>query len=188
MSVGSRIADYAIIGDGRSAALVHRNGSIDWLCWPRFDSPSLFGRLLDSGGGHWRITPTLPALMSRRYIDGTNVLQTRLTTESGSIDVVDFMPAASEEDKRRMLWPEQELIRQVGCSAGEVEIAVDFQPRPDFGRAAFTMRDGGVFGLRLDMGQWLLTLRGDAKWRLTDKGATGRVRLRTGEQATFSLS
>ena len=78
-----RIQDYAIIGDCRSAALVSRDGSLDWLCWPRFDSPSWFGALLDEAAGRWRIAPTEPFRTERRYIAGTNVLQTRFETRSG---------------------------------------------------------------------------------------------------------
>src|SRR5688572_28178170 len=110
----SKIQDYAVIGDGRSVALISREGSIDWLCWPRFDSPSLFGALLDHQvGGAWSIMPTEPSDVERRYIDGTNVVQTRFRTTTGVLELSDFMPAASEAEKRRLLWPEQELIRQV---------------------------------------------------------------------------
>jgi GH15 family glucan-1,4-alpha-glucosidase len=107
MSAITKIQDYGIIGDGRSAALVSREGSIDWLCWPRFDSPSLFGRLLDRRiGGSWSIVPGEPAQIERRYIERTNVLQTRFNTNAGTILLTDFMPAASEEQNGTMLWPE----------------------------------------------------------------------------------
>src|SRR5262245_29463498 len=110
-----KIQDYAAIGNGRSAALISREGSIDWLCWPRFDSPSLFGRLLDPrNGGAWSITPVASVRVERRYRDGTNVLQTRFHTASGGEAVLtDFMPVASEEQKGLMLWPEHELVRRL---------------------------------------------------------------------------
>src|SRR3954466_5016281 len=86
MKISSKIQDYAIIGNGRSAALVSRNGSIDWLCWRRFDSPPLFGSLLDRAvGGSWRIQPTARANVKRRYSDETNVLETRFENEKGAI-------------------------------------------------------------------------------------------------------
>jgi GH15 family glucan-1,4-alpha-glucosidase len=97
------IHDYAVIGDGRSVALVGRDGSIDWLCWPRFDSPSLFGALLDEDGGSWRLSPAAPFRVGRRYVDDTNVLETRFDTGRGTLVVTDLMPVASEEDKRQLL-------------------------------------------------------------------------------------
>src|SRR5688572_30128078 len=97
------IHDHGIIGDCRSAALVSKRGTIDWLCWPRFDSPSIFGALLDGGAGHWSVCPTTPFSSSQRYIEGTNVLQTRFETAGGRLVVTDLMPVASEEEKQRIL-------------------------------------------------------------------------------------
>src|SRR6059058_5020531 len=135
MHATPKIQDYAVIGSGRSAALVSRDGSLDWLCWPRFDSPPLFGGLLDPRvGGCWRIAPADPAQIERHYVDGTNVLRTRFQTAAGSVVLTDFMPVASEEQKRRALWPEHELVRRVECEAGEADVHVHFNPRPDFGR------------------------------------------------------
>src|SRR5215217_8977733 len=83
-----KIEDYAVIGDGRSTALVSRGGSIDWLCWPRCDSPSLFGSLLDrQAGGFWRIAPMRLTRMERRYLDHTNVLETRFKTPTGTMTI-----------------------------------------------------------------------------------------------------
>src|SRR5687767_6262274 len=164
MSDTPKIQDYAVIGSGRSAALVSRHGSIDWLCWPRFDSPSLFGRLLDlRAGGSWSVTPIAPSVVERGYIDATNVLRTRFRTGSGVVALTDFMPAASEEEKRRTLWPEHELVRRVECERGEVDVRVHFDPRPDYGRVRVTLRDAGALGLRIEMGARLITLRGDLK-------------------------
>jgi GH15 family glucan-1,4-alpha-glucosidase len=190
MSPTTKIMDYAIVGDGRSAALVSRGGSIDWLCWPRFDSPSLFGALLDSVlGGYWSIAPTIPARIERRYIDRTNVLQTRFYTATGVAVLTDFMPAASEDQKRTMLWPEHELIRQLECEEGGVELDSHFDPRPDYGRARIAIRDHGKLGLRLQTGPDLISLRSECTMRiLHDGGATARIRLEAGESVAFSLS
>ncbi len=185
-----QIEDYALIGDGRSAALVSRDGWLDWLCWPRFDSPSLFGRLVDlQAGGTWGIYPVHPTRAERAYLPGTNVLQTRFETPTGTLLLTDFMPAASEEDKRRRLWPEHELVRLAECERGEVEVQVRYDPRPDFGRVRSPLRDAGTLGWRLDLGSRLLTLRGDV--RLSPEGgggASARLTLRAGQAAAFSLS
>jgi GH15 family glucan-1,4-alpha-glucosidase len=101
-----RIEDYALIGDGRTAALVGRDGSIDWLCWPRFDSPACFAALLGtSDNGRWLIAPTDGAFQARRrYRPGTLVLETEFTTATGCAVVIDFMrPADSARAPRPSL-------------------------------------------------------------------------------------
>jgi GH15 family glucan-1,4-alpha-glucosidase len=190
MDATPKIQDYALIGNGRSAALISRGGSLDWLCWPRFDSPSLFGGLLDrQRGGVWAITPTGPSQIERSYIRGTNVLQTRFRTPSGAILLTDFMPVASEEEKGRLLWPEHELVRQVKCDQGEVEVEVHFDPRPNFGRAKAPLLDAGSLGLRIDMGSRLITLRSDVKLNPVEGGGVSTsVRLSAGDGAAFSLT
>ena len=185
-----KIQDYAVIGNGRSAALISRDGSIDWLCWPRFDSPSLFGALLDREvGGSWGIAPAETQRIERHYIDRTNVLQTRFYTATGVALLTDFMPAASEEAKRRMLWPEHELIRRLECDAGELELIVHFDPRPDYGRAKIAILDNGKLGLRIEIGDSLVSLRSEGAMRiLRDGGAAAQVRLKAGEPLDFSLT
>lgn len=83
------IADYALLSDCRSAALVSLAGSIDWLCFPRFDGPSVFARLLDAQGGHWSIQPTGPFQISRCYSPKTMVLETTFQTSTGSAVLID---------------------------------------------------------------------------------------------------
>ena len=90
------IEDYGIIGDCRSAALVSRDGSIDWLCWPRFDKPAIFAALLDrKRGGFWRISPVGHATIKRHYVPDSNVLETHFTNDSGTAVLTDLMPGAS---------------------------------------------------------------------------------------------
>ena len=88
------IEDYALIGDCTTAALVGRNGSIDWLCWPRFDSSACFAALLGrTHHGRWLIAPADPApRVSRKYRDGTMVLETVFETAEGCVAIIDFMP------------------------------------------------------------------------------------------------
>ena len=91
--MSSPIEDYALIGDGQTTALVNRNGSIDWLCWPQFDSDACFAALLGKEeNGRWLITPKLPCSTRRRYKGDTLILETDMEGEGGTIRITDFMP------------------------------------------------------------------------------------------------
>jgi GH15 family glucan-1,4-alpha-glucosidase len=171
-----RINDYALIGDGRSAALISRAGSVDWLCWPRFDSPPIFAALLDPDGGAWRIAPTAEARVSRRYVGDTNVLETRFDTATGTLVVIDLMTVAEESAKG--LAPDHELLRYVRCDRGEVEVESVIDPRPDFHAVRGAVHP--TLGMRWQIGSKLLALRGDIP--------PGRFTLRAGELASFSLT
>jgi GH15 family glucan-1,4-alpha-glucosidase len=185
-----KIQDYAVIGNGRSAALVSNHGSIDWLCWPRFDSPSIFGAIIDQRiGGRWWIYPAEDYQFSRRYIENTNVLEITFSTQSGKVILTDFMPVTSEEQKKQTLWPEHELIRHVNCAEGQVDLIVLFDPRPNYGRVRPEIMATGKLGWRMDIGTAVFILRGDPELR-SDRGQmlAGRFRLNAGEAAAFSLS
>jgi GH15 family glucan-1,4-alpha-glucosidase len=183
------IEDYAAIGDGRSVALVGRDGSIDWLCWPRFDSPSIFGAILDPAAGRWRIAPVAaPFRTERHYIKDTNVLQTRFDTGAGVMVLTDLMPVASEEEKDRVLMPEREILRLVECERGEVEVDMMFDPRPAYGLRPARIHQAGKLGFRLETGAGLLVLRTDLPLELTAEGRVwGRVRLSAGDAVLASL-
>lgn len=145
------IHDHAIIGNCRAAALVSKRGTIDWLCWPRFDSPSVFGALLDDRAGHWSLHPTAPFVSHQRYLPGTNVLETRFEVEGGEVVVCDLMPVASEEEKHLVPLAEHEILRVVRCTRGEVGIETHLRARPDYGRKAPRIRDAGRLGIRLSL-------------------------------------
>src|SRR5688572_29771369 len=185
----ARIGDYAIIGNGRSAALVSRAGSIDWLCWPRFDSPSIFAAVLDATiGGCWRIAPIGRARTTRRYLPESNVLCTEFDLPGGTMRLVDSMPVFSEEQKKRTIVPEHEILRVVECVRGEVHVEASFDPRLDYGRRAVTLHAVGGLGLRIEDGSRLYTLRADVP--LDVDGQTSivtRFQLRAGERRSFSL-
>jgi GH15 family glucan-1,4-alpha-glucosidase len=118
------IADYGFLSDCRSAALVGIDGSIDWLCWPRFDSPSVFAKILDDEtGGAFSITPTGSFTVERSYVPETNVLQTTFSTATGSVRVSDWLSPGTC----------QTLSRLVECLDGEVELSVVCDPRPGYG-------------------------------------------------------
>ncbi len=125
------IEDHGLIGDLQTAALVTKDGSIDWFCCPRFDSPSVFGGLLDSGrGGHFRVSPTTSDYTARQmYFPDSAILITRFMTEGGVGEVVDFMPVTGSQptDHHR-------LVRMVRCVRGEMSFAIDISPRFDYGR------------------------------------------------------
>ncbi|HXI60348.1 MAG TPA: glycoside hydrolase family 15 protein [Polyangia bacterium] len=169
----ARIQDYGLIGDGRSAALVSRGGSIDWLCWPRFDSAPVFAAILDTDvaagaeagadkGGRWRIAPTGEHRVRRQYTDDSNVLVTTFDCAGGAASVTDLMTVFSEEDKQHQPVAEHELLRVVEGLTGEVELAFEFSPRPDFGRRLRPLRQTRGLGLRLEDGRHLYSLRSNA--------------------------
>ncbi|HET8539872.1 MAG TPA: glycoside hydrolase family 15 protein [Anaeromyxobacter sp.] len=190
MAAGSRIEDHAVVGDGRSAALIDRGGDVTWLAWPRFDSPAALAAILDpERGGHLRVGPASPARAARAYVAGTNVLVTRHESAAGSLRVVDFMAVAGEEDLRRREFPEHELVRIAECARGEVEVAVEADLRPGFGAERARLRDRGLLGLRLERGAEVTTLRATVPLRLCADGvARGRAALREGDAVVVSLA
>lgn len=184
-----RVHDHAIIGDGRSAALVSLAGAIDWLCWPRFDSPSVFGSILDERAGRWTVAPVGVAGAARRYVGDTNVLETRYTTPTGALLLTDFMPVASDEERRRLPLPDHAILRIARCERGEVELETVFEPRPEYGREHPRLRDAGGLGVRVETRAGLLALRAGLPLRIAPEGrAAGRCRLRAGEACHLSLT
>jgi GH15 family glucan-1,4-alpha-glucosidase len=185
------IQDYAIIGDCRSAALVSCQGSIDWLCWPRFDKTSIFAALLDrQQGGCWQIGPAGEHASSRRYLPQSNVLQTHFSTASGAATLTDFMPVASELPKRTLLFPDQEILRRLECTDGEIAIDVSFAPRANYGKDSVHIRDVGRLGLRIEAGRGVYCLRSSTALKLSAEADTAfaRLHLKRGDTLCFSFS
>ena len=129
------ISDYALIGDMHSCALVARDGSIDWCCFPRFDSPALFARLLDREGGHFSLAPRGGRNVTRRYLPRTSVLETRFETETGVALLTDFMPVPphAAADRPAELSSKHQIMRILECVSGTVPFALDIQARFDYG-------------------------------------------------------
>ena len=130
------ISDYGLISDMHSCALVSTSGSIDWCCFPRFDSGSVFGRLLDlDKGGYFKIAPRTPHTVSRRYLPGTNVLETTFVTESGTATLTDFMTVhhhgAPEEP--REVGDDHQVMRVLECKSGSVDFLMECFPRFEYG-------------------------------------------------------
>ena len=185
------IGDYGLIGDCRAAALVSRDGSIDWLCFPRFDSPSIFGALLDAeSGGRFRIRPTGPFETRRRYLPETNILETTFRTSTGSVALRDLMPVASEREKRSVLLPDHQVLREVEGVEGEVEIEALYAPRPDYGRCQPRFHDRGPLGLWTEANRAALVLRSELAVSPTGDGqaARGVATVRAGERKYLSFT
>ncbi len=124
------IEDYGLIGNMRTAALVGKNGAIDWFCFPRFDSPSLFGALLDAGnGGHFRIYPAQEETVTRQfYWPDTNILITRFLTPEGVGEITDFMPLIEKEGQP------QQIVRTVKAARGQMKFRLECLPAFNYGR------------------------------------------------------
>ncbi len=170
------IADYAAIGDGRTCALVGRDGSVDWLCLPNVDSAPVFDRILDADGGCLELSPSGVYEAERRYRPGTNVLETTFLTADGSVRVTDAMTLYD----RSSLSPLRELVRVVDGLEGRVALRWAFRPRLDFGRRTLSMRERD--GL-------LVAANGSDAFALSSWNAGhGSFELGRGERATLALT
>ena len=181
-----------------SAALVGIDGSVDWCCLPRFDSPSVFAAILDPKiGGHFRISPALPFLESgQEYLPDTNILKTTFTTESGVVSVTDFMPLTGDDDNNPDTPPPDpphEIHRIVTCVYGHVEMRCDFRPRPDYARAVPEFRplpgsSGPGVAVQAQGGQQAMTLLASIRLAVDGGGVSCGFSLAEGETATFVLA
>lgn len=167
---------YGVVGDSRTAALIGANGSVDWCCMPDFDSPSVFGALLDPSAGRFVIQPREPYTSWQRYERGTNVLVTEMTTAGGTIRLRDFMPYTT----RRV--PTAELYRRVECVRGSVAFEVVFEPRFDYGLTVpdLVVSDNGVKAT--DESGQSLVLSTELSMYLDGSRARGAARLDAGHE------
>ena len=183
------IADHGLIGDGFSAALVRTDGAIDWLCLPRFDSPSVFGALLDEkNGGSTSVSPVdYPFESLQRYDPDTNVLETLFQIEGqGTIRLTDYMPWT--DDPRSAM---HEVHRRVQCVEGEAVAKVVFDPRFDYGRASTKLEIDGRSALaKGEAGERLIAvLGGVGRWEPRPEGGVQAVfRLKAGEREWVVIS
>ena len=181
------IADYGIVSDCHSCALVSRDGSIDWLCLPRFDRPSVFGRLLDDQAGHWQIAPAGPAEVTRRYLDRTMVLETTFRTPTGVATLTDAL-SLNPEQRGHDLGARAPgvLLRRVEGVEGEVELEMEYAPRPEYGLIHPLLRpmDGGLLA---QGGADVLALSTAVEPEPGPAMATARFAVRAGEAVGFAL-
>jgi alpha,alpha-trehalase len=184
---GLPIGDYALLSDRRSAALVSRDGSVDWLCFPRFDGPSVFCRLLDPAGGSFSIRPAGEFSSSRRYADQTMVLETTFTTATGTATLTDALAVGRNERGHELgANSPSMLLRRLTCTAGVIEAEASYEPRLDYGliRPTFGTVPGGLTARGGDHGLLMSTPVG---FEVDDATATARFRLAEGEDACFAV-
>jgi alpha,alpha-trehalase len=181
------IADYALLSDCRSAALVGKHGSVDWLCVPRFDSPSVFGRLLDPDAGHWSIRPTEPAEVTRAYRERTLVLETTFRTGTGTVVLTDAMATGSNEGHELGARSPHVLLRRVRCQDGEVELEMEWGPVAEYG-LVYPMMWPADRTVAARAGADLLVLSSAVPLEVRRTEAMARFTLRGGETAGFATS
>jgi alpha,alpha-trehalase len=183
------IADYALLSDCRSAALVSRGGSIDWLCFPRFDGPSVFGRILDDDAGHWSIRPAdgMPFDTTRRYVGDTMLLETTFTTATGSVILTDALAVGRNERGHELgAGAVGAVLRRVIGVAGSVDLDLVYAPRPEYGLVSPVLElvDGGVTARG---GADVLALSSPVPLEADEFTARARLTVRSHEALSFAL-
>ena len=179
---GAAIEDYALIGDCETAALVSRDGSIDWLCWPTFSSPACFAALLGTRDhGYWKISPKDKVTRSsRRYREGTLIVEMVFATARGEVCVTDFMPPRRKHSQ---------VVRIVRCERGSVRMRMELAIRFDYGRTVpwvTSSKDG--YELRAVAGSDMVVLQTRAKLEGQDHTTLSEFTLRKGETMSFTLT
>jgi GH15 family glucan-1,4-alpha-glucosidase len=181
------IADYGLLADCNSAALLSRGGSIDWLCLPRYDSPAVFSRLLDPDAGHWSIRPAGEFSAERRYVPGTLVIETTFTTDDGVVRLRDAMAFAEGQRAHDLgVSSPHEVVRSVQGISGTVPMRMELAPRGEYGlvKPLFRQEDGGgrTFG-----GSSRIAVRSAVPVQVSDATMRASFELREGEAAGFSM-
>ena len=181
------IGEYALLSDCRSAALVSRHGSVDWLCFPRFDGPSVFCRLLDPAGGHFAIRPAGEFQVSRRYVEQTLVLETTFTTARGTAVLTDALAVGPSERGHHLgVHSPGMLLRSLACTDGEIQAEISYAPRPQYG-LIHPVLVPVAGGLAVQGGDDQLLLSTSVSFGVEDATATATVRLTVGQAAVFAL-
>jgi GH15 family glucan-1,4-alpha-glucosidase len=181
------IADYGLLADCNSAALVSRDGSIDWLCLPRYDSDAIFARLLDPDGGHWSIRPVGEYRVERRYVPGTLVIETTFTTAAGVVRVRDAMAFAPGQRGHDLGYDApHEVVRGLEGVSGSVELTMELVPRPEYGlvRPLIRVVEGGAktFG-----GPNRIEVASSAPLEIRDAGLHATFAVRAGQRLGFAI-
>jgi alpha,alpha-trehalase len=181
------IAAYGLLADCNSAALVDLDGSIGWLCLPRYDSASVFAQILDPAGGHWQIKPTREFHSERRYLPGTLVLETTFATETGTVKLLDAMVFAEGQRHHELgMDAPHMLLRLLEGVTGEVELQLELAPRPEYGLVKPLFRKtetgGRTFG-----GPNQVVFSSGVQTSIADSTLRATFRVTAGEQIAFAL-
>ena len=182
------IHDYALVGDCRTGALISSRGSIDWLCLPRFDSPSCFNRLLDwDHGGYCAVQPNNFFRTRRWYRPNTAVLTTEFLTADGRAQLTDLMPVA-EPRSMSLSFPLRQVLRRIEGLEGTVEFSLTIKPRPDDGRTIPIFRARGRAGYSADFGGRMLFVAVDAPMEIAPGKLSGKVVVTRGDSITLWMA
>jgi GH15 family glucan-1,4-alpha-glucosidase len=190
------IADHALLSDRHSAALVTRDGSVVWLCFPRFDSESVFAALLDDEAGHWSIRPVSPSPASRAYVDDTMVLRTTFRAAEGTLELLDAMDLGDSSDPHTLgEQAAHTLLRGVRCTSGRVDVEMVYRPRPEYGLVVPVFSEvpgglvasGGSSRLTLSMPESMPETAIRAEGIRAEGEITLRFTLEAGESRHFAL-
>ena len=188
--MATNVSDYppieslAFLSDGSVAALLGPDGNVEWLCLPRFDSPSVFGAILDRRAGTFRISPTDPgATATQGYLPGSLVLETRWQTADGVVVVRDALLVGADGAREGI------LLRLLRCESGDMEVGLDCQPAVDYGRvlADWKRVEGRSGGWAASAGDLRLSLVGDLPVTVSNGHALSRVRLAAGDDRFMAL-
>lgn len=183
----SPIADYAILSDCHTAALVSRTGSVDWLPFPRFDAPSVFNRLLDERGGHFRICPDQLTRVSRRYDTNTMALQTEFVASGGRLVLEDLLAVGENNTGHELgAGAPNALLRRISCPEGRVTVRIEYVPRPEYG-LVFPLLRKAPEGIVARGGASVLFLTSPVSFHCRDFSCTAQLDLWQGEISTFVL-
>lgn len=180
------IADYALLSNCNGAVLVSRGGSMDWACLPRFDSPSIFCRLLDPRGGHWTIAPVEPADSRRAYIDETLVLRTEFAAPTGAVRLTDVLALGDQEGHAIGRVVPNTIVRVAEGLSGRVDLELEFSPRPEYGITVprLELTRGG---LRSIGGECALVLDSPVPLEIERGTARARFAIDEGQRLYFAL-
>jgi GH15 family glucan-1,4-alpha-glucosidase len=178
------ISEHGMIGDLRTAALVATDGSVDWFCAGRFDSPSVFARILDAEkGGSWDLRPVDGGVRTHQtYLPDSNILNTRFLADQGMVEVHDFMPVVKARDGEHR----QRIVRRVQCVRGDLTVRMRLAARPDYARERPTLRevDGGVL---IESSTVRLGLSATTDVRIEGDDVVAELHLSGGDRALFVL-